>query len=195
MFFAALLLAADLIVDVTVPSESTGTMHYADSMTLRIGHARPLTLFEPPVPLAGPHFQLPDGRFLLLGWSSPGAGMQSMHALLIGVRGGAVVVDRQMIVSTDRADRGLLLRFRKDGTIRIGIAEPQYWSGDEEMWYLDLGNYKPLGFRAMHRLRFERIAHEEKDVFYNGGQPARMPSNRVAWVEITSKGFKLKGTG
>ena len=63
------------------------------------------------------------------------------------------------------------------------------------MWSLDLGNHKPLGFRAMHRLRFERIGHEATDVFYDSMQPPRTPPKRVAWVEITSRGFKLKGTG
>jgi hypothetical protein len=97
-----------------------------------------------------------------------------------------------MIVGTSRADRGLLLRFQKDGSIRIGIGEPQYWAGDPEMWSLDLGNHKPLGFRAMHRLRFERTTHQEKDLFYDGGQPPMAPPKRVAWAEITRRGFKLQ---
>lgn len=198
MIAAALIVAllgasdADLVVHAQLPAEETGTMHYAESLRIEVGSAEPLIIDEAPVPLPGPHFRLPGGRFLLLGWSSPGVGMQSMHALLISVRDHAVRLDRQMTISTDRGSSGLLLRFADDRHVRIGIAEPEGWSGsDQAMWFLNLGDGASLDFAAMQRLRFERVVHQKTDRFYDGSRPPKRAPKRVAWIDITPDGFAL----
>lgn len=77
---------ADLKVTATFLDEPTGTMHYASTVTVAFGDASSLILEGEMLSTPGPHFQLSASRFLLLGWTSPGSGMEAMHALLISVR-------------------------------------------------------------------------------------------------------------
>src|SRR5438477_12187030 len=81
-----------LTVQATYPEGDSGTTHYAETLTLSIAGSRSLRLPGSDLPIPGPSFRLPDGRFILLGWSSSGSGMQTMHALLVGDRTGAVTL-------------------------------------------------------------------------------------------------------
>jgi hypothetical protein len=81
--------AAILKVEIAAPAQgSTGTMHYADELRLSAGRSGPLILKSELssgklIPLPGPQYRIDDSHVLLLGWSSHGGGMQTIHALLV----------------------------------------------------------------------------------------------------------------
>jgi hypothetical protein len=69
------------------PAEDSGTMHYAARTVIRLAGASPLEVSaedeDTQQPILEKQFALTDSRFLVLGFSSEGAGMQTIHALLI----------------------------------------------------------------------------------------------------------------
>ncbi len=184
---------ADLEVRAKFPDEPTGTMHYAEAITLAIGNATPLVLEgRPMLPIPGPHFRLANSRFLLLGWSSIGSGMQTMHVLLISVRHSDVVLDRELTVMTDRGSAGLLIRLGKHSA-RIGFPQPPSdFVHDEDEWFLNLGTGESLDLQHMRRLLFARVNHQKGDLFYNGSTSPPSMLTRVAWIDVTANGFALR---
>ena len=180
--------ASDLTVTADLPEEPTGTMHYALRVTVAVGDATPLVLEGPTLPIPGPHFRLRDSRFLLLGWSSGGAGMQTMHALLISVRRGAVVLDDEMTVTTDRSSAGLLVR-AGPRSARIGLPQPPAdYPFNPEEWFLNLGK-QSLDLQHMRELKFATVQSQKGDLFFNGFSPPAAMPKRVAWIDVTPKGF------
>ena len=178
----ALFLAATvaLRVDMVPRDETTGTTHHAEKLTLSIGDATPLVLENEP-PLPGPSFQLADGRFLLLGWSSYGAGMQSIHAFVFGVRNGEVVLDRELVVTTDRVNAGVVVR-----GARIGIPEPpRDFVHNAEDWAVSHGHACPVfDLAGMRELDYEPFVKRKGDVFYKPPkQDAPFPA-QVSWVDV-----------
>jgi len=189
--FAGAAAPSDLKVTAKYPEKPTGTMHYAEAITLAVGDAKPLVLDGEMLPIPGPHLRLADSRFLLLGWSSPGSGMQSMHVLLIAVRDAAVVVDGQMVVMTDRPSAGLLVRVTPRSA-RIGLPQPPSdFVHDEEEWFLNLGGGRSLNLEQMRKLVFARVHPRKDDLFYNEPVSAAPMPKRVAWIDVTPNGFAL----
>ena len=188
LLIAAGAAASDLTVTANLPEESTGTMHYAVKVTVALGEATPLVLEGPMLPIPGPHFRLGDSRFLLLGWSSGGSGMQTMHVLLIRVRRGAVVLDRELTVMTDRSSAGLLVRVGTQSA-RIGLPKPpaDFVSNPDE-WFLNLGG-ESLDFQHMRKLRFVTVQPQKGDLFYTASSPPSPMPKRVAWIDVTANGF------
>lgn len=182
-----------LHVEATYPEEPTGTMHFAATVTLSIGTARPLRVPGSLPPIPGPTFPLSDGRFVLLGWSSPGAGMQSMHALLVGVRAGTVTLFDQLISFTDRPHAALLVR-KEGGSVLIGVPEPpSTFLHDEEGWSLQYGLSRThrLLIGSVRRLPFEPVGSGGEDVFYAPPTNATPRTARVAWFHVTRTGFAV----
>src|SRR3981189_1560788 len=111
-FARALCLAASLLVlphtamaDAVLKVEaaapvpgSSGTMHFVDELRLSVGSSAPLILKPEPggklIPVPGPQYRIDDSHILLLGWSSYGGGMQTIHALLVQVDNGTVTLQR-----------------------------------------------------------------------------------------------------
>jgi hypothetical protein len=77
----------------------------------------------PFVPIPGPQYRLDDDHFLVLGWSSVGSGLQSLHALLIARQDDALILARQLDLQTDRPSAGLVVRRAGPGEVRLGIPE------------------------------------------------------------------------
>lgn len=197
--FAAILAAShaiaapappDLHVTAIGPDGHTGTMHYVERPQIAIGDAAPLVIRDEITPIPGPHFRLPDGRFVLLGWSSTGAGMESLHAMLLRVRDRQVVRDQELIMTSDRPSAVLLIRRDEDG-IRIGIPEPSHQfihSGDE--WSLSAGeNCKPLDLSQIYKLTYVNVRPKAHDFVYAPPFMATPSPRRVTWIDITKNGL------
>src|SRR5947207_4995147 len=185
-----------LTVQAQYPEGDTGTTHFVEMLTLSITSARPLRVPGSFLPIPGPSFQLPDARFILLGWSSPGSGMQSMHALLVGVRAGSVTLFDQLIYFTDRPNAAFLVRIEPDGSVLIGIPEPSDFRHYEDEWSLQYGlrGRHRLLIDSIRKLSFERVASRSNDIFYAPPTNAAPRTARVAWVHVTNTGFAMRST-
>jgi hypothetical protein len=184
-----------LTVQATYPEGRTGTMHFAETLTLSIGESRPLRVHAPRfyLPIPGPSFRLPDGRFVLLGWSSTGSGMETMHALLVGEHAGAVTLFDHLIYDTDRNHAALLVRTEPDGSVLIGVPEPLDRLHDEEEWSLEYGIARTHQMRisAIRKLSFQAVTSRSNDVFYAPPTNGTPRTARVAWVHVRKTGFGL----
>lgn len=183
-----------LIVRATYPEGDSGTMHFAETLTLSIAASRPLRVPGSFLPIPGPSFPLSDGRFILLGWSSGGSGMQSMHALLVGDRAGVVTLLDHLIYDTDRPHAALLVRAGPDGSVSIGVPEPASdFLHNEDEWSLQYGLPRKgrLLIGAIRTLSFETVTSRSDDVFYAPPTNATPRTARVAWVHVSNGGFRL----
>jgi hypothetical protein len=183
-----------LTVQATYPEGDSGTTHYAETLTLSIAGSRSLRVPGSDLPIPGPSFRLPDGRFILLGWSSSGSGMQTMHALLVGDRAGAVTLLDHLAYQTDRHNAALLIRTKPDGSVVIGVPEPsQGFLHDEDEWTFQYGILRThqMRIRAIRKLSFQAVTSQSSDVFYAPPTNATPRTARVAWVHVTNSGFGL----
>jgi hypothetical protein len=180
----------DLRVEARLPQESTGTMHFADKLTLRIGTAKPLVL-KNLVPIPGPHLRLGESTFLLLGWSSGGAGMQTLHALSLAVRGRAVTFVEQMTLDTDRTSSMLVVRSGEGGPARLGVPEPPAGLAYEASeWALRTvpDDDARLDLDGILGLSFEVVTGQPGDVCYSPPFDKRPLPKRVAWISVSPSG-------
>lgn len=181
-----------LVVKPRFPREPQGTMHYAEALTLSIGSARPLRLTDPLLPIPGPSFALPGSRFLLLGWSSTGSGMQSIHAFLLGIHEGAVKRLAIVVSHTDRTNSALLVRRDAHGSLALGFPEPPTtFLHNEDEWFLTVPGRPPLVLDAIRHLAFEAVTCRPDDLIYSPPfQRAPCPA-RVSWITVTETGLSL----
>ena len=195
----ASLAASDLVVEVDRPDGDTGTMHYAEGLTLTAPCARPLRLpgsapdGDTLLPLPGPSFRLPGARYLLLGWSSSGGGLQGVHALLLACGDATLRVVDRLDVVTDRAHAGLLVHQQADGNVALGLPPPPDEPVHEpEAWALShSGDASALTLDAMRRLAYVPLPPDRADPFYAPpAQLGRRPQ-RVAWIRVSAGGFVL----
>ena len=115
--------------------------------------------------------------------------MQNVHAMLIGVRRGEVILDDELIATTDRASAGLLVRIAPRAV--IGFPEPpKDFVHDGDEWLLIAGMAK-IHLAQMRALKFETVRPLPGDVFFNGFQPPPPAPRRVAWIAIAARGFRL----
>src|SRR5258708_718362 len=127
---------------VAAKPHDTGTVHDGGELRLSVaGSSAPLILRSDPksgrlVPIPGPQYPIGGEHVLLLGWSSSGSGMETIHALLLHVENDRVILQRELSLTTDRHNAALLIRRggRRD-TILLGIPE---WSAahNEDEWSL-----------------------------------------------------------
>lgn len=184
---AAVTAPPDLRVTVTPSSPDTGTMHYSERMTLSIGDAKPLVIERELTPIPGPHFPTSNNRFLLLGWSSTGAGMESLHAMILRNDKQQVVMDQELIVTTDRPSAVLLVRRSANG-IRVGVPEPsREFVHNAEDWSLSM-KCGTLDLEQMRALKFEVVRAEKNDVIYAPPFHQAPAPKRVAWINLECGG-------
>jgi hypothetical protein len=188
-----------LEVHAETPAESTGTMHYASRVTIRWkdSDAEPIVLGadedEPDLPVGllipGPNYAIAGNRALLLGWSSVGAGLQEIQALLIEKTSARLAIVDELHLQTDRASSAILVR--RDGRRwRLGIFRPEKIVFDEGSWFLtcragslDMGQIRRLSYVARDRADAELV--------YPSGTPPAPQPREVAWIEIGVKGYRL----
>ena len=118
-------------------------MHFVDELRLSAGASAPLVLKTDPggklIPIPGPQFQVDDTHMLLLGWSSYGGGMQTIHALLVQVDNGNVTLQRELMLTAARTASALIVRRDGPNQIRLGIGEPAARMLSERDWLLVFG--------------------------------------------------------
>jgi hypothetical protein len=182
----------DLEVAARFPEGSTGTMHFAEALTLKIGDAKPLVFESDFLPIPGPHFRLGPSRFILLGWSSSGAGMQSIHVLSLGVQNGAVTLIGALELSTDRLNSGLWVHFKSSPAIKLGLPEPPLnFVHSEDEWFLRYGKEDQdlLDLQGLRSLVFEHVTPGPEDFFYSPPFNRSPFPSRVAWIPVASSGL------
>ncbi|MBI5486191.1 MAG: hypothetical protein HY905_02540 [Deltaproteobacteria bacterium] len=174
---------AGLDIEVT-NTEEPRTMHLADRVVVRAGDRLVAWVSDVPggrlAPLVERVVDLGNGRALLLGWSSQGGGMQSLHATILDVATLAVV--DWLRADLRRGNAALVL----EGTGRLGVtsADPGPDGGIETT-----GAWIPpeaLGLLAT------AAANSERDVYAPpfGGNGAG--SGPMAFFAIGTDGFGLE---
>lgn len=193
LFIVPVIAAADghLQVRARYPRGPRGTMHLAEEITVSAPSARPLTLKGSFLPIPGPAFELPGSRYVLLGWSSTGAGMQSIHVFLLGVQDAALHRLASLVYQTDRAHSGLLLRHAPDGSVLLGLPEPPAGSlHDESEWSLTITpGEPPRSLPEIRRLTYEAISPVGSDLFSTPPTEASWRPGRVSWIAVTPTSF------
>jgi len=176
--------------------KGTGTTHYADELRLSAGASAALVLKTDPgggklIPVPGPQYPVDDTHVLLLGWSSYGGGMQTIHALLLRVENDTVTLQRELMLTMARNASALIVRRDGPNQIRLGIGEPAARMLSERDWLLVFGpdSDQWLDVAQIRKLTFATEAKRETDALYgppfqNGSFPAR-----VAWFSVSASGF------
>ncbi|MEO8673495.1 MAG: hypothetical protein ABI411_19450 [Tahibacter sp.] len=201
IFLSLIALAASAADQLTAtaryPIEPTGTMHFAEALTLSVDPAKPLTLKGEFLPIPGPTFRLSKDRYVMLGWSSTGSGMQTLHALLVSVADGAVGELAELSLTTDRSSAGLVVRHQPDGSLRIGMPQVSgEFLHDEEDWVLNLGANAPsFGVAEMRKFSVEAITLSDDDLFYAPPAQIAPRPTHVAWISIEPTGFAFSASG
>lgn len=196
---AAAIGAPTLHVDSHSEPGDTGTMHYVDELSVGVGDATPLILASDvgggvlrPVP--GPQYSVGDNDVVLLGWSSWGGGMQTVHAMLFHVDGKRVALRGELTFTGGRRETGFVMR--RDGLQRmlLGIPEPSAVVHEEDEWALRLGPEpaEPLKMEQIRKLPFVDATRREGDQAYfppfGSGAGA---TARVAWISVDANGFAI----
>lgn len=195
--------APGLEIAADMPGESTGTMHYAEQVTVRSGTGSPLVLgrstraegvpvpaFGDLVPIPGPHYALGKDSYLLLGWSSIRADLQTIHALRLRAQGGELVLTGHLQVQTDRPNAGLVVRPGAGDTVELGFPEPEVFVHFQEEWFMAVGVQR-IDLDDMRRMVYADYAPEGGDRFYSPPVDRQLAGGRVAWIAATPGGFRL----
>jgi hypothetical protein len=185
-----------LKVEVAVPVPGgSGTMHFVDELRLSVGSSAPLILKSEPggklIPIPGPQYRIDDTHILLLGWSSYGGGMQTIHALLVQVDNGTVTLQRELMLTAARTASALIVRRDGLSDIRLGVGEPAARMLSERDWLLVFGpnSDQRLDIAQIRKLAFAAQAKREADTLYAPPfQNARFPA-RVTWLSVSASGF------
>ena len=183
-----------LKVEVAAPAPgSSGTMRFVDELRLSVGASAPLALKTDPgtklVPIPGPQYRIDDTHILLLGWSSYGGGMQTIHALLVQVENDRVTLQRELTLTTARTASVLIVR--RDGPNEIGVGRPAGRLHDENDWLLVFGPAKDqrLNITQIRKFAFAAEAKREADTLYAPPfQNAHFPA-RITWLSVSASGF------
>jgi len=186
-----------LKVETAAPAPgNTGTTHVVDELRLSAGGSTPLILKSEParsklIPIPGPQYPVDDTHVLLLGWSSFGGGMQTLHALLLHVENDAVTLQRELTLTMARNASALIVRRDGPKEIRLGIGEPGSRLFNERDWLLAFGpdSGQRLDIAQIRKLAFAAEAKREADALYAPPfQNASFPA-RVAWFSVSADGI------
>jgi len=189
----------ELVVHARYPGGDQGTTHFAEELIIAAGSAEAFHITGEDVPIPGPSFRLAGSRYVLLGWSSVGGGLQSIHAYLLAVQDGKLKRLASLKYQTDRANAGILVRRTADGSVQLGLPEPPTQIHEPFEWSLSLGaDTTVLRIGEIRRLTYEDAAPVKGDLLYSPpfeGAKVQGPS-RVSWISITPNGFLVaRGSG
>jgi len=184
-----------LKIDSVSPTGS-GTMHFADELRLSVGDFAPLVLKTDVgggklIPIPGPQYRIDGRHVLLLGWSSHGGGMQTLHAMLLRVDSGNVTLQRELMLTAARTASALIVRRGGPDQIRLGIGELPDRMWKEGDWQLLLGpdSEQRLDVGGIRKLAFVAEQKRDTDMLYAPAvQNARFPA-RVTWISVSPSGF------
>jgi len=173
-------------------------MHYAERVEIGCGQRRPLVLeTDAEAGVLAPMIdrQMPTGsqRAMLVGWSSQGAGMQTIHALLVKAGAERVVLEDQLRLTTDRTSAGVVL-LTTAKAVRIGIFEPGREVHNPDDWELSFGKVN-LDLRATRMLQYTPSAGTDaSSVLYRPPLHVGMVGvmKPIAWILVDESGFRLE---
>src|SRR5262249_10187223 len=112
-----------LQIDVTMPREATGTMHYAERVTITLPGIAPIDYVGGLPPIFNDQVALSATRYLVLGWSSTEGTNQTLTVLLVERRSDRLASLGSLAFTSNRGDSVLLVRPGSSGA-RIGISGP-----------------------------------------------------------------------
>ena len=176
--------------------DGTGTMHYAERTSIRLGDMKPIVMTtdvgaDRLAPILQAQLQLNDSRFLVLGWTSWGGGMQTNHAYLVGREGDTLRVVDRLEVRTGRGSAGLIVENGSDGT-RIGMFEPPVEAHESGEWWVSIGGRRLDMDQIRHLTYVESPASGRATAFYDPPFFSGRARGRVAWVVVRDGRFQLE---
>ncbi|MFT3698703.1 MAG: hypothetical protein QM831_36490 [Kofleriaceae bacterium] len=116
----------------------TGTTHEATNVTLSVGDAKVVRFGGDQLPLIEKAIQLAPDRWLAIGWSSYGSGMETMSAWIVQRKKDALKIIDELYWTSDRTSAGFAIEDDK-GTLRIGIPQQTGTAHDPDEWKLVIG--------------------------------------------------------
>jgi hypothetical protein len=189
--------APSLQIDVTMPREATGTMHFADRVVIRLPGIEPLTFDGSPVPVYDDQFALSATRYLLLGWSSTEGTNQTLTVSLVERRANRLAEVTSMRFTSSRPDSMLLIR-QSAGGARIGIFAPERPTrmaievGIVDPWAIHNGR-QSLALRDGLRAKTDRVtALTPADRFYAPTMKPALPGRGVIWFDVGTNEFRRR---
>ena len=171
----------------------TGTWHTADHVTIALGAAKVERDEDDErgllVPLFAKAFDAGTNRWVLLGWSSTGSGMQTQSAWIVKKVGKALKVTDELDWTTDRGHPGLA--FEGEGAkLRVGILKPPASDDDAHdsgSWSLDTVGKR----RAMDEVRKLHFTAGSPQLYAPPFDAAKCPC-QLAWLGISNDKFVVK---
>jgi len=172
-------------VDVTSMT-MTGTYHWATKLDIHTAKAtlireQPDLEGSPQLPLIDKAIAIDPKRWLLVGWSSYGEGMETMVAWIVAANGVQLRVTDELYWTSDRSHSGFAIEDDK-GKIRIGIPEAPGEAHNRGDWELHIGK-KPVVFEKL------KYAKATTKLFAPPMDEARDLTAKIAW--ITASGDKF----
>ncbi|HEY4175314.1 MAG TPA: hypothetical protein VGM90_00710 [Kofleriaceae bacterium] len=169
--------------------EDTGTTHVATHLEITAPHGK-LDLAskgdedQDPLPLIERILPAGDQRWVLLGWTSPGEGMQTEHAWLVDGTKTLQIVDK-LAWTTDRAHAGIAVDPTRSPP-EIGIPLPRLGKDPDDdglhnatAWELGYGS-KHLTLAAVKKLPATTVKLATLPAYYT--PPAQDVPTKGAWV-------------
>lgn len=195
-FFALLLAAAPLeesrlvVRDLAVKqeSQSAGTQHFAGP-TVFSRQRKSVTLADDFSPLIDGQLRLGEHAWLVLGWSSGGAGMMRIELLVVREAERLSIVDRLGWLTT-RAESGVYLQQTASGW-RVGLPELQPLVDFYDQTLTHGKVRVNVGPELRRVLRFDVTPDEHLWAYHPPYYDGLTVAGKVGWVEVTERGFHL----
>jgi len=186
---------SEVTLAVTEPKDETGNMHYAERVVIRAGRGRAVVIktdMEKGVlaPLIEKQVGAGPKRTLLLGWTSWGGGMLTIHALLVERSDAGVVLRDRLAIRTGRRSAGVFLVTGKTGP-RIGLPEPRKDVHSPSDWKISFGA-KTLDLKAIRALPYAAARNPVPGTLYycppfHGRRIP--PKSRIVWFTVEKGKF------
>lgn len=196
-FFVLLLAAAPLfesgqvVHDLAVKqvTQSGGTQHFAGP-TVFSRQRKSVTLADDFSPLIEAQLRLSPHAWLVLGWSSGGAGMMGIELLVVREGEQLTIVDRLSWL-TARSLSGVFLQKTPTGW-RVGLPELQPLTDFYDQT-LTHGKLRVTVGPELHRvLRFDEVKPDQPLWAYHPPSDDSVAvTGKVGWVEVSEHGFQL----
>jgi hypothetical protein len=181
-------------LEVTYTWESeTGTWHTADHVTIALAGAKVERDANDErgilVPLFAKAFDAGTNRWVLLGWSSTGSGMQTQSAWIVKRVGKKLQISDELDWTTDRGHPGLA--FEGEGAkLRVGILKPPPTDDeahDAGSWSLDFGGKA----HDLDRIRKLRFVAGTPSLYAPPFDETKCPC-KIAWLGIAHDKFVVQ---
>jgi len=185
-----------LHIDVTFQRQ-TGNYHFATHLDLHTATAKLVRDgdgFEssPQLPLVEKVIAVDTQRWVVIGWSSYGEGMQTMAAWIVVANKKKLRVTDEVYWTSDRSHAGFVIE-DANGKLRLGIPKQTVSKGDDDEdaphnpadWELRIGN-KTIAFAKLH------YAIATTKLFAPPFDDLRDKTGPFAWITANGEHFTAK---